>query len=441
MHCFTSECIVCKSVCHGRTSPSLNATWPRRGRSSRRGSSTGSAVSRRCLNCVRRIAPRDGPAKACCSARGPRRTAPSEYVVRIPPAGGGIFRRLRPGRADPDPGTAARVRHRDPIADSLRARQLVDRLEIPRDAAHRRSYAVGHLVCDAGVAARCGADVQRRVHDSFLGTWRASTRSGRRGALARTRPTGVGNSAELAWWREYVEWGTDNQVPDVMTEAFTWLLAPPAEETGDVTVCWGDARLSNAIFDDSGQIVGALDWEQACLCPRRNRFRLVAGHPSTDDGSQRPRRRSRVAGLRQPRRVIRRYEEMIGRPLSGLGVVRDFRDGADGMLHPAHAGSAAHNRSKPTTSSPAHRSYRPGREKPSATSSVACRSRVKQRHGHQCRQRPRRCESAPGLGSRRNCFLVDLYTFSSKWRIRHFSVKKMEIPPFEMGPTTAGDNR
>ncbi|WP_264992128.1 phosphotransferase, partial [Mycobacterium montefiorense] len=37
-------------------------------------------------------------------------------------------------------------------------------------------------------------------------------------------------------------------------------------------MCWGDARLSNAIFDDTGQIVGVLDWEQACLCPAETDF-------------------------------------------------------------------------------------------------------------------------------------------------------------------------
>ena len=57
-----------------------------------------------------------------------------------------------------------------------------------------------------------------------------------------------------------------------MTEAFAWLLRHQPEETGDVAVCWNDARLSNAIFDDSGQIVGALDWEQACVCPAETDF-------------------------------------------------------------------------------------------------------------------------------------------------------------------------
>ena len=68
------------------------------------------------------------------------------------------------------------------------------------------------------------------------------------------------------------EWGTDNKVPDVMHTAFNWLLRHRPEETGDLSVCWNDARLSNAIFDDDGQIVGALDWEQACLCPAETDF-------------------------------------------------------------------------------------------------------------------------------------------------------------------------
>ena len=56
----------------------------------------------------------------------------------------------------------------------------------------------------------------------------------------------------------------------MMTEAFDWLRPDTPEETGDLAVCWGDARMSNAIFDDSGHIVG-LDWglanKRAEVCP------------------------------------------------------------------------------------------------------------------------------------------------------------------------------
>ncbi len=132
------------------------------------------------------------------------------------------------------------------------------------------------------------------------------------------RPTGTGVSAELAWWQEYAAWGTDNQIPDVMTEAFDWLRRHQPEQTGDAAVCWNDARLSNAIFGDDGQIVGVLDWEQACLCPAETDFawwlatrRQMLEVNGIDADPELP-------GFDSREQVIHRFEEMIGRPLVAL---------------------------------------------------------------------------------------------------------------------------
>ena len=83
-------------------------------------------------------------------------------------------------------------------------------------------------------------------------------------------------------------------------------------------MCWNDARLSNAIFDDDGQIVGALDWEQACLCPAETDFawwlatrRQMLEVNGVDADPELP-------GFDSREQVIRRYEEMIGRTLADL---------------------------------------------------------------------------------------------------------------------------
>lgn len=83
-------------------------------------------------------------------------------------------------------------------------------------------------------------------------------------------------------------------------------------------MCWGDARLSNAIFDDAGHIVGALDWEQACLCPAETDFawwlatrRQTMEVNGIDADPELP-------GFDSREVLVRRYEEMIGRPLEAL---------------------------------------------------------------------------------------------------------------------------
>jgi aminoglycoside phosphotransferase (APT) family kinase protein len=182
---------------------------------------------------------------------------------------------------------------------------------------------IGHTPSDTSYATRgwlhdAGPDVQRRVHDSFLETLAALQRVPVSDGSWLERPAGAGVVAELKWWREYAKWGTDNKVPDVMATAFDWLTRHLPEQTGDLSVCWNDARLSNAIFDDAGQIVGALDWEQACLCPAETDFawwlatrRQMLEVNGLDLDPELP-------GFDSRERVIRRFEAMIGRPLVDL---------------------------------------------------------------------------------------------------------------------------
>jgi aminoglycoside phosphotransferase (APT) family kinase protein len=248
----------------------------------------------------------------------------SEYVVRIPPTGGGIF---------PSYDLEAQTRtqellHRYGIATPSPILYEPDPcwigskfLLMPR--------IIGHTPSDTTYATRgwlhdAGPDVQRRAHDSFLETLAALQRVPVNETPWLQRPAGVGNSAELAWWHEYVKWGTDNHIPDIMTEVFNWLTRYQAQQTTDVAVCWNDARLSNAIFDDAGQIVGALDWEQACLCPAETDFawwlatrRQMLEVNGLDADPELP-------GFDNREQVIRHYEEMIGRPLVELGWYEIF---------------------------------------------------------------------------------------------------------------------
>ena len=82
--------------------------------------------------------------------------------------------------------------------------------------------------------------------------------------------------------------------------------------------------MSNAIFDDSGQIVGVLDWEQACICPAETDFawwlatrRQMLEVNGLDLDPELP-------GFDSREQVIRRFEEMIGRPLVDLGWYEIF---------------------------------------------------------------------------------------------------------------------
>jgi aminoglycoside phosphotransferase (APT) family kinase protein len=193
----------------------------------------------------------------------------TEFVARIPPTGGGIYAdydlagQTRTQQLLHDYGIATPSPiHYEPDSSWLGSSFLV----MPR--------IVGHTPSDTSYAVRgwlhgAGFDVQRRVHDSFLDTLVALQRVPIDKAPWLGRPNGVGNDGELAWWREYIEWATDKQVPPFMAEAFDWLYRHQPSEPTELTVCWGDARLSNTIFDDTGEIVGS--WtgnRRVCARPR-----------------------------------------------------------------------------------------------------------------------------------------------------------------------------
>jgi aminoglycoside phosphotransferase (APT) family kinase protein len=242
----------------------------------------------------------------------------SDFVIRIPPAGGGLYAEYdlagqtktqellrRNGIAAPSP---ARY---EPDSAWIGSKFMV----MPRIVGHTPSevtYATNGWLHDAG------AEVQRRVHDGFLDTLVALQRIPIAEAPWLERATGAGAEGELAWWREFIDWGTDGATPDLVTEAFDWLRRQIPTEPTELAVSWGDPRLSNAMFDDTGAVVGVLDWEQACLCPaeadlawwlttRRNTMAVcrITADPE-------------LPGFDSREHAVRRFEEMIGRPLVAM---------------------------------------------------------------------------------------------------------------------------
>jgi aminoglycoside phosphotransferase (APT) family kinase protein len=76
-------------------------------------------------------------------------------------------------------------------------------------------------------------------------------------------PPGTSRTAhQLSVCRQHLHWAESLARPyPALHRALDWLEAHcPAE--GPVALCWGDAKLGNALFDaDTGALVAALDWE------------------------------------------------------------------------------------------------------------------------------------------------------------------------------------
>ncbi|MFC7451177.1 phosphotransferase family protein [Rhodococcus daqingensis] len=115
----------------------------------------------------------------------------------------------------------------------------------------------------------------------------------------------------------YLDWAVhwaSPSLPPVMERALTW-LRENLYEPEHVTLCWGDARMSNILYARDHTVAGVLDWEMAYLGDHEADLAWLLfldwacsdfeGHP-------------RLPGTPNREETIARYEELTGRPVRNL---------------------------------------------------------------------------------------------------------------------------
>jgi aminoglycoside phosphotransferase (APT) family kinase protein len=113
---------------------------------------------------------------------------------------------------------------------------------------------------------------------------------------------------QLDYWQEYFRWGMPaDRHPDV-AQALEYLEAnKPAEQP--VTLCWGDSRPANQIFDGV-ECVAVLDWEMARLGdPVQDLAWWLASDRCFSEGLE----LERLPGVPGRDATIARWEESTGR--------------------------------------------------------------------------------------------------------------------------------
>jgi len=124
-------------------------------------------------------------------------------------------------------------------------------------------------------------------------------------------PPGTGPiDQELAYWERYFQWTKES--PDeshpTFEAALRW-LKENRYEPKRVTVCWGDARMPNAIFSPEGRCLGLLDWDAAHLGdPESDLAFILTLDYLLGEGTGVP----RLAGLPTKEETVRRYEALTG---------------------------------------------------------------------------------------------------------------------------------
>lgn len=124
-----------------------------------------------------------------------------------------------------------------------------------------------------------------------------------------------GLGAELVWWADYIEWAAEGEPTPRLVALMQWCAANRPDAEPPWSLCWGDARLGNVLYDDAWQISALLDWELASIGPAEMDLAwFLALDELTDSFTGRS-----VDGFLARDDAISCYESHLGRAVQDLG--------------------------------------------------------------------------------------------------------------------------
>jgi aminoglycoside phosphotransferase (APT) family kinase protein len=252
-----------------------------------------------------------------------------EYVGRLPPLGEGLFPDYdlaRQHRVQTMIG-AAGLPVAVPIAlETDPAWTGAPFLLMPRVAGHTLTTSPPYLT--TGWLAEQSPAMQRQV---IIDVVRLLARLHRMpfdaSDLAGLTGGGPDLDSILDYWERYLDWATDDDdAASIYRRGLAWCRErrpaplPPS-------LLWGDPQLVNVVFDDTGTIAAALDWEMAGPGPAEMDlawFLTLHEHAIETAGVSLPGDPGREA-------IIDTYAEALGRPVRDLGwfeALANIRSGA-----------------------------------------------------------------------------------------------------------------
>jgi aminoglycoside phosphotransferase (APT) family kinase protein len=159
-------------------------------------------------------------------------------------------------------------------------------------------------------------DRQRALQDQFLDVCarihRADWRALGLGEVA-ARPGGTSLRSEVAWWSDYLEFAAEGSPSGLLSEARSWCTEHIPAHEPEPSLCWGNVRIPNVVFDVDDHPSAVLDWEMASIGPAELDIGwYLVTHAMTAGTS------GDLPGFRPRAELLRRYEAQLGRELHDL---------------------------------------------------------------------------------------------------------------------------
>jgi aminoglycoside phosphotransferase (APT) family kinase protein len=83
--------------------------------------------------------------------------------------------------------------------------------------------------------------------------------------LSKPQYGSLGIEQQIRYYDAAYEWAAEGEEQPINGAALEWIHAHAPATDPEITVCWGDARINNQLFDDSYHVRAVLDWEMVTL--------------------------------------------------------------------------------------------------------------------------------------------------------------------------------
>ncbi len=245
------------------------------------------------------------------------------FVVRLPPAGAGIFpvydlqrqsrvQRILTNSSVPVAPVVAAEDDRAWVGAPFFVMRRVDGRFLPTDP---NPLAEGWLH-DAAPAD------QARLHDGFLAALASvHTLDVRALGLGFAAPSGGPSLAtHLDRWGDYLAWATDGNPPLAFADVLAWCRAHRPHSEPPPSLVWGDPGFANAVFGRTLVPVALLDWELVTIGPGEMdlgwflAFHEMAARRAGGD----------LLGFPDRDTCIASYEKLVGRDVTAPGWFEVF---------------------------------------------------------------------------------------------------------------------